>query len=68
MEEFFRQIANSDEGAFTKTFYHYNKRIYPYLLKKVQSEDIAREMVQDVSLNYGSFVTPLIIPRRICSA
>lgn len=53
--ELFHLIAKGDEAAFTKAFYHYNKRIYPYLLKKVHSESIAREMVQDVFLKLWLF-------------
>jgi RNA polymerase sigma-70 factor (ECF subfamily) len=53
--ELFRRIAQGDEAAFTQAFYYYNKRIYPYLLKRVQSEAIAREMVQDVFLKLWLF-------------
>jgi RNA polymerase sigma factor (sigma-70 family) len=49
-DELFRQIAAGDEAAFSKAFYYYNKRIYPYFLNKVQSEGVAKEMVQDVFL------------------
>jgi RNA polymerase sigma-70 factor (family 1) len=54
-EELFAQIAQGDEAAFTYVFTHYSKRIYPYLLKKVQSEAIAREMVQDIFLRLWLF-------------
>lgn len=46
--DLFHRIALGDEDAFKEAFYHYNQRIYPYLLKKVHSESIARDMVQDV--------------------
>lgn len=49
-KDWFLKIAQGDEAAFTQAFYHYNKRIYPYLLKKLHSKDLAREMVQDVFL------------------
>lgn len=49
-DELFRQIAAGDEAAFSKVFFHYNKRIYPFFLNKVQSEGVAKEMVQDVFL------------------
>jgi RNA polymerase sigma-70 factor (family 1) len=49
-QDWFLKIAQGDEAAFTQAFYHYNKRIYPYLLKKLHSPDLAREMVQDVFL------------------
>jgi RNA polymerase sigma-70 factor (family 1) len=54
-EELFAEIAQGNEAAFAQAFHHYNKRIYPYLLKKVQSEAIAQEMVQDVFLRLWVF-------------
>jgi RNA polymerase sigma-70 factor (ECF subfamily) len=54
-EELFAQIARGNEAAFALAFHHYNKRIYPYLMRKVQSEAIAQEMVQDVFLRLWVF-------------
>ena len=36
--------------AFTRLFYHYNRRIYPFVLQKVKSEEIAEEIIQDTFL------------------
>lgn len=48
--ELFREIAGGNESAFTEVFFLYSGRIHAYLLRKVQSEAIAREMLQDVFL------------------
>jgi RNA polymerase sigma-70 factor (ECF subfamily) len=44
----FTQVAHGDEKAFTEIFYHYSKRIYPFVLKKTKSETIAEEIVQEI--------------------
>lgn len=46
--ELFDQLARGDEHAFTHIFLHYNRRLYPYILKKVKSPELAEEMVQDI--------------------
>jgi len=44
----FHRVAYGDEKAFTEIFYHYSKRIYPFVLKKTKSETIAEEIVQEI--------------------
>jgi len=44
----FTQIAHGDEKAFAEIFYHYSKRIYPFVLKKTKSETTAEEIVQEI--------------------
>jgi RNA polymerase sigma-70 factor (family 1) len=44
----FKQVAHGDEKAFTEIFYHYSKRIFPFVLKKTKSETIAEEIVQEI--------------------
>lgn len=46
----FLQLAKGDHTAFTELFYHYNKRFYPFVLKKVKEAPIAEELVQDIFL------------------
>ncbi|HJT74150.1 MAG TPA: RNA polymerase sigma-70 factor [Chitinophaga sp.] len=46
-KELWRRTAAGDEMAFTRLFYHYNRVIYPFVLKKVRSESIAEEIIQD---------------------
>lgn len=53
--ELFRRIADGDEAAFTQAFYHYNRFIFPYVLKKLQSEDDAKEVVQDAFLKLWQY-------------
>lgn len=48
--ELWRHCAAGDEMAFTRLFYHYNRVIYPFVLKKVKSEAIAEEIIQDTFL------------------
>lgn len=49
-KELFRQIAEGDEAAFTHAFHHYSRFIYPYIVKKIQSADIAKEIIQETFL------------------
>ena len=53
-KELFTAIAKGDEVAFTKIFYHYNKRLYPFVLSLLHSEVWAEEVVQDVFLKLWS--------------
>jgi RNA polymerase sigma-70 factor, Bacteroides expansion family 1 len=46
--ELFLQLARGDEHAFTQIFLHYNRRLYPYILKKIKSPELAEEMVQEI--------------------
>jgi len=41
-------IAKGDERAFTELFHHYRDKIYSYSLKMLQSEEVAKEITQDV--------------------
>lgn len=43
-------MAAGDEGAFTQAFHHYNRFIYPYVLRKVQSVEITKEIIQEAFL------------------
>jgi RNA polymerase sigma-70 factor (ECF subfamily) len=48
--ELFQRIANGDEDAFAKIFFHYTSIIHPFVLNKVKSQAAAEEIVQDVFL------------------
>ncbi len=39
--EIWRRLAAGGEAAFTVLFYHYNRRIYPFVLRKVKSDSAA---------------------------
>jgi len=47
-KELFALVAGGDEAAFTAIFHHYNKRLYPFVLKITKNESAAEEIVQDV--------------------
>ncbi|SFC03372.1 RNA polymerase sigma-70 factor, ECF subfamily [Parapedobacter composti] len=46
--ELFARLARGDERAFEIIFHHYNRRLYPFILKMVRAEEAARELVQDI--------------------
>jgi RNA polymerase sigma-70 factor (ECF subfamily) len=46
--ELFARMANGDQQAFTKIFYHYTQRIYGFILSKTKSEELTEEIVQEV--------------------
>jgi len=46
----FDLVAGGDETAFAAIFHHYNKRLYPFVLKMTKSESAAEEIVQDVTM------------------
>lgn len=48
--ELWRRLAAGDEAAFTVLFYQYNRKIYPFILRKVKSEIVAEEIIQDTFL------------------
>jgi RNA polymerase sigma-70 factor (ECF subfamily) len=48
--QLFARMAGGDEDAFAKIFHHYNKSLFPFLISKVKSRELAEEMVQDVFL------------------
>lgn len=47
-KQLFEQIAHGDDAAFTIIFHHYNRRIFPFVLKMIKSEFMAEEIVQEV--------------------
>ena len=49
-KELFARVANDDEAAFATIFHHYNKSLYPFVLKITKNETIAEEIVQDVAM------------------
>ncbi|RXK81191.1 RNA polymerase sigma-70 factor [Filimonas effusa] len=49
-ELIWRRLATGDEAAFRALFHSYNPGLYAAILKVVKTEEIAREMVQDVFL------------------
>jgi RNA polymerase sigma-70 factor (ECF subfamily) len=42
------KIAEGNEQAFTEIFHHYRNKIYSYSLKMLQSEEVAKEVTQEV--------------------
>lgn len=46
----FRAIAEGDEIAYTEVFHLYTPRLFPYILKIVKEEALAREFVQETFL------------------
>lgn len=48
--EIWLRLAAGDEAAFTVLFYHYNRRIYPFVLRKVKSDVAAEEIIQETFL------------------
>ena len=53
-KKLFARIAENDEEAFTIVFHHYNRRIYPFVLKMIKSEVMAEEIVQEVFMKLWS--------------
>ncbi|MDB5199201.1 MAG: polymerase ECF-type sigma factor [Chitinophagaceae bacterium] len=47
-KELFTLVAGGDETAFAAIFHHYNRRLYPFVLKITKSEIAAEEIVQDI--------------------
>lgn len=45
------QIANDDEDAFTKIFFHYLPRTQPFILKITKSKEVTEEIIHDVFLS-----------------
>lgn len=50
VKELFQQIAEGNEAAFTRAFHHYSRFIYPYVSKKVRSDEVAKEIIQEAFL------------------
>ena len=49
-EELIKLIANSDELAFCKIFNHYRNKLYSYVLRITENEELAEEIVLDAFL------------------
>jgi len=49
-KELFERVAHGDEEAFTTLFFHYTKKLFPFLLKKLRSDELAEELLQDIFL------------------
>lgn len=43
-------MAGGDEAAFREIFHEYNARLFPFVVKVTESEDAAREILQEVFL------------------
>lgn len=43
-------IAADDEAAFEQIYHHYNRLLFPFILNKSKSQELAEEMVQDIFL------------------
>jgi RNA polymerase sigma-70 factor (family 1) len=50
IKDLFRQLSEGKEDAFTDIFYYFNRRLYPFALKKLKDPAIAEELVQDIFL------------------
>lgn len=50
----FALIAKGDTEAFTEIFHKYNRRLYPFVLKMINSDYLAEEIVQEVFMNLWS--------------
>lgn len=46
----FSRIAGGDEAAFREIFHEYNARLFPFVVKVTESEDAAREILQEAFL------------------
>lgn len=46
--ELFARMAAGDEDAFVEIYWHFTKRLYPFVLKMLHDEEIAEEIIQDV--------------------
>jgi len=51
----FTRLSNGDEQAFTELFYHYTRRLYPFLVQKLRSDELAEELLQDIFLRLWVF-------------
>jgi len=43
-------MSEGDEAAFREIFHEYNARLFPFVIKVTESEDAAREILQEVFL------------------
>lgn len=46
--ELFAQLAEGNEGAFVEIYWHFTKRLYPFVKKMVHDEQVSEEIIQDV--------------------
>ena len=49
-KELFRRLSEGDERAFTEIFLHYSRQLFPFVLKKLKSDQLAEEALQDIFL------------------
>ena len=50
LRSLFDRLAGGDEEAFTALFYHYTRQLYPFLVQKLRSDELAEELLQDIFL------------------
>jgi RNA polymerase sigma factor (sigma-70 family) len=46
----FDRLSTGDEEAFTILFYHFTQQLYPFLVQKLRSDELAEELLQDIFL------------------
>lgn len=46
--ELFVRLAAGDEKAFEIIYHHYNRRLSPFVLKMVHSQELTEEIIQDI--------------------
>jgi RNA polymerase sigma-70 factor (family 1) len=60
-KELFAAFANGDEAAFRQIYHHYNKRLVPFVWKMTRSDEITKEVIQEIFiklwLNQADFKT-----------
>jgi RNA polymerase sigma-70 factor (family 1) len=49
-KELHLRVAEGDVKAFSEIFYHYQHRLYPFLLKRTKDPEIATEILQNIFL------------------
>lgn len=47
-KELFAALAHGDEAAFRQIYYHYKKRLSPFVFKMTRSEDFTDEIIQEI--------------------
>lgn len=46
--ELFKRLSEGSEHAFVEIYWHFTKRLYPFVLKMLHDEEIAEEVIQDI--------------------
>lgn len=49
------RVAGGDEQAFRQLFHHYNKQLYPFVVKLTRSTEAAEEVLQEVFLKVWQY-------------